>query len=154
MGVPGSDTVMAPRALPRMLASADLTVDALVGYGLNGPPREPPASLIKAANAAAAPRLALDVPSGLGGDTGSPYTPCRRADATLTLAWPKAGLLVPEAKVVVGQLYLADISILAVVYRAAGVEWAHVFASGPIMHVDPSPSGWEAGQAVGSEGIG
>ena len=93
MGVTGSDQASEPSALPRMMERADLLLDALIGYRLRDAPREPIASFIHAANAAQAPRLALDLPSGLDGDRGVPLAPTLRADMTLTLAWPKAGLL-------------------------------------------------------------
>ena len=93
------------------LRSADLILDALIGYSLRGAPREPIASVIRAANASRTPLLALDIPSGLNGDTGEVCDPTIRAVATLTLALPKAGLTRRAAAAWVGDLYLADISV-------------------------------------------
>ncbi len=93
------------------LPSADLIVDALIGYSLSGAPRGASAGLIRAANAHAAPVLALDVPSGVDTATGAAYDPAILAEATLTLALPKQGLQHDAAKKQVGELYLADISI-------------------------------------------
>ena len=76
----------------------------LIGYSLRGVPREPIASLIRAANVAYSPVLALDIPSGLDGDSGAASKPTIRAVATLTLALPKAGLLQPAARSWVGIL--------------------------------------------------
>ena len=90
---------------------ADLIVDALLGFGLSGPPSGPAAHLITAANAHPAPVLAVDLPSGLDARTGHPYDPCIRADATLTLALPKTGLLAPTARPVTGELAVADIGV-------------------------------------------
>jgi hypothetical protein len=104
--------------------------------------REPIASFIRIANAAPTPRLALDLPSGLDGDLGVPLDPTIRADTTLTLAWPKAGLLTDAAERVVGDLYLADISVPAGVYRVVGVDPTTLFASGPIVRVRRTGSGW------------
>ena len=53
------------------LPSADLIVDALIGYSLSGAPRGSSAGLIRAANAHIAPVLALDVPSGVDTATGA-----------------------------------------------------------------------------------
>jgi NAD(P)H-hydrate epimerase len=78
------------------LAGAALLLDALIGYSLRGAPREPIAALISAANAAGPPVLALDLPSGLDGDTGEPAEPTIKAAATLTLALPKRGLYSPR----------------------------------------------------------
>lgn len=143
MGVPGSDRAAAPDDLSELLDSADLLLDALLGYSGQGAPREPIASFIRAASAAPASRLALDLPSGLDGDSGEPNGPTMRADATLTLAWPKRGLLMNAARTYVGELFLADISIPAAIYRAIGVESGTLFASGHIVRVHPVAGGWE-----------
>ena len=143
MGVAGSDHVSEPGALPRLIEGADLLLDALIGYRLHGAPREPIASFIHAANAVPAPRLALDLPSGLDGDRGVPLAPTLRADATLTLAWPKAGLLTKAARPFVGKLLLADISVPAGAYRAVGVDPGMLFARGPIVRVRPVANGWD-----------
>lgn len=121
------------RGLPR----ADLILDALIGYSLRGAPREPAASLIRAANAARIPVLALDIPSGLDGDSGEAAEPAVRAAATLTLALPKAGLLRPGAGAWVGDLYLADISVPETVYRRLGLDVGPLFARADIVRVAP-----------------
>ncbi|MCP3990974.1 MAG: NAD(P)H-hydrate epimerase, partial [Actinomycetia bacterium] len=89
----------------------DLILDGLIGYSLRGAPRGISAELIRWANETLAAVLSLDVPSGLDTTTGTVFDPVIRADATMTLALPKAGLRVPEAGRVVGELYLADISV-------------------------------------------
>lgn len=99
--------------------------------------------MIRTANAAQAPRLALDIPSGLDGDRGVPFDPAIRATATLTLAWPKAGLLDKAARSSVGELFLADIGVPAVVYHAVGVAPRTLFAGGPIVRIRPVGQGWE-----------
>src|SRR5262245_9835461 len=58
-------------ALGRQLAGADLVVDALLGTGLDGPARGRPAELIELINASGRPVIALDLPSGLGSDSGA-----------------------------------------------------------------------------------
>lgn len=110
------------------LQSADVILDALIGYSLNGAPREPIASLIRAANAARRPVIALDLPSGLDGDSGEPNDPTIRASATLTLALPKAGLLKPVADEWVGELFVADISVPELVYQRLGLHVGPIFA--------------------------
>jgi NAD(P)H-hydrate epimerase len=115
------------------LRSADLLLDALIGYSLRGAPREPIASLIRAANAAEPPILALDIPSGLDGDAGIAADPTVRATATLTLALPKAGLVQPAAREWVGELYVADISVPERVYRRLGLHVGPIFARSDIV---------------------
>lgn len=100
------------------LDSADMIIDALIGYGLNGNPRPPVTDWIIRANASNNPIVALDAPSGLDTNTGVPYSPCIKAAATLTLALPKTGLLNESARPYVGTLYLADIGVPPELYAS------------------------------------
>ena len=118
------------------LAEAELIVDALIGYGLSGDPRQPIAGLIDAANNAGKPILALDAPSGLDTTKGVPGNPCIKAALTLTLALPKTGLLTRQAKDFVGELYLADISVPSELYQHLGVEVPVMFAKDTILKVN------------------
>jgi NAD(P)H-hydrate epimerase len=89
---------------------ADLIVDALLGTGLDKPPRQPAAELIRAMNARGLPILAVDVPSGLDCDTGQPLGPpetCVRASLTVTMAAEKAGF--GRAREWTGQVVVGDI---------------------------------------------
>ena len=109
--------------------------DALIGYSLQGQPREPIASLIRAANRAHAPVIALDVPSGLDGDSGQAFDPTIRAATTLSLALPKTGLARLGAREWVGDLYIADISVPVQVYQRLGLETGPIFATSDIVAV-------------------
>ena len=113
----------------------DLVVDALLGFGLAGPPGGEAAALIRLANALPAPSLAVDLPSGLDGATGEPFAPCIRADRTLTLGLAKTGLLTPAARAVVGRLAIADIGIPPAAYAAVGVAVGPLFALGDVVEV-------------------
>jgi NAD(P)H-hydrate epimerase len=117
------------------LESAEHLVDALIGYSLQGPPGGAIAGLISAANASGRAITALDIPSGLPGDSGVAYKPTIRAATTLTLALPKVGLLRPEAGPYVGRLYLADISIPQIVYSRLGISVGDVFGESDIVPV-------------------
>jgi NAD(P)H-hydrate epimerase len=117
------------------LPGADLIVDALLGFGLSGAPSGPAAHLIVAANAHPAPILAVDLPSGIDARTGDPYDPCIRADATLTLALPKTGLLTAAARPLIGELAVADIGIPPEVYARLGVRVGPLFAERSIVRV-------------------
>jgi NAD(P)H-hydrate epimerase len=119
------------------LESAEHLVDALIGYSLQGAPSGEIAGLIRAANASGRSIAALDIPSGLPGDSGIALEPTIRASTTLTLALPKVGLLRPEAAPYVGRLYLADISVPQVVYRRLGLSIENVFAESDIVPVVP-----------------
>jgi hydroxyethylthiazole kinase-like uncharacterized protein yjeF len=110
------------------LPEAELIIDALFGFSLHGPPTGAGAALIKAANAHSGFKLAVDLPSGLDPDTGFPHEPCFRADATLTLALPKIGLLAEQAAEWVGELALADIGIPPAALALVGITAPAVFA--------------------------
>lgn len=116
-------------------APASLVIDAMIGYSLRGDPREPTAGWIHWANGQPSPTLALDLPSGLDATTGRVGSPCIVADATLTLALPKVGLLVaPEA---VGDLFGADISVPPSVFERFGLHVPAPFAAGALVRVVP-----------------
>jgi NAD(P)H-hydrate epimerase len=119
-----------------LLTGADLIIDALVGYSLRGAPSGAVAALIRAANASGRPMLALDLPSGLDGDSGEASDPTIRATETLTLALPKQGLLAPAARPWVGRLHLADISVPEKVYERLGLKVGPIFARSDIIAID------------------
>jgi NAD(P)H-hydrate epimerase len=116
---------------------ADLILDALLGYGASGDPRPAVLKWIRWANAQSAPILSLDTPSGLDTTSGMAHDPTVRATATLTLARPKTGLLLPEAKGFVGELYLADIGVPPEVYATSslGLTVESVFTHDSIVRI-------------------
>lgn len=118
------------------LGPCDLVIDALLGYSLDGSPRGRIAEIIRQANGSGRPILALDLPSGLHPDTGEAANPCIRARATLTLALPKRGLLVPAAKPYVGRLWLGDISVPPQLYKRVGLEVRPLFSHAPVIRVE------------------
>jgi hydroxyethylthiazole kinase-like uncharacterized protein yjeF len=92
-------------------AGADLVVDALFGTGLERPLATPYAELVEWMNALPAPRLAIDMPSGLDAGRAHPIGPSIRAEATVTFGAPKlAHLLLPAAEWV-GELSVADLGV-------------------------------------------
>ena len=124
---------------PIAIPPADLVIDALLGFGISGPPAGAAARLIAAANAHPAPVLAIDLPSGLDAASGEPYDPCIRAAATLTLALPKTGLLAPAARPFTGELAVADIGIPPEVYARVGVNVGPLFAQQSIVRIREAP---------------
>lgn len=149
MGVPYHE----PHTLDveQLLHRADLVLDALIGYSLEGAPREPVAGLIEAANRCQRPVVALDIPSGLSGDTGEARLPTVRASSTLTLALPKTGLLAAIAHPWVGELFLADISVPALVYQRLGLQVGPIFARADIVAL-PFSAGETPDETVAGEG--
>ncbi|MCA9388528.1 NAD(P)H-hydrate epimerase [Candidatus Berkelbacteria bacterium] len=104
-----------------LFPEADLIIDGLIGYNLIGELDQVTADLIDGANRYPAPKLAIDLPSGLDGNTGKGRFPTIRADQTLTLAYPKEGLLKEFASQLVGRLFLADLGLPNAVWKQYGV---------------------------------
>ncbi len=104
-------------------AEADLIIDAVVGYSLDGAPRARQMALIRASQAAGVPVLSLDVPSGIDADSGEAPGVVVRPARTLTLALPKVGLTEENA----GELWLADVGIPPGVYARAGIAFEPLF---------------------------
>jgi len=101
-----------------------LVVDALLGTGLAGPPRERYAAAIEAINEAGrrgAVVIALDVPSGLDADGGSPLGPAVRAHVTVTFGLAKTGILQGPAIPYTGRVVLAPIGIDTATAQPAAV---------------------------------
>lgn len=117
------------------LAAADLVVDALIGYGLQGPPAGIAAAITEMAVASRRPILAVDAPTGVNATTGEVSSPSIRASTTLMLDLPKKGLLEPPCRDAVGALFLADVGIPHTVHEWLGISVGSLFAEGPIVRL-------------------
>ncbi len=115
----------------------DLIVDGIFGYSLRDAPRDAAGGLIRQANVRDAPRLALDIPSGVDATSGEVFDPALRATATMTLALPKKGLRAPGAAAYVGELYLADIGVPPSLYAGPnlGLRVGPIFSEGDILRL-------------------
>lgn len=108
-GVPIRDLHANPIALSSMFEGKTLIVDALLGTGFTGGLSPEFKSTIDWINASGIPVLALDLPSGLDGDTGQPAETAVRATACVTFAAVKKGLTIADGPRHCGTLYLGDI---------------------------------------------
>jgi NAD(P)H-hydrate epimerase len=90
------------------LGEPDVFVDAILGTGISGALREPAASAARAMNAADAPVVSVDVPSGLDAETGALADGAVEAERVVTFHDTKPGLRDLDATVEV-----ADIGIPA-----------------------------------------
>jgi len=88
-----------------------LVVDGLFGIGLTRAPEGAYAQLIEFANAQSCPMLALDIPSGLGSDTGSALGPVVRATQTISFIALKPGLLTLEGPDHCGAISVAELGL-------------------------------------------
>ncbi len=102
----GTRVALAPEALD----GARLVVDALFGAGLSRPLEGAAAQVVEALNDL--PVVAIDVPSGLSGDTGQPLgAVVVRAAFTVTFFRKKPGHLLLPGRGLCGETVVADIGI-------------------------------------------
>jgi ADP-dependent NAD(P)H-hydrate dehydratase / NAD(P)H-hydrate epimerase len=93
------------------LEGAAAVVDALLGTGFEGAPRDPVAAAIAAIDAAGGEVVAADVPSGVDASTGVVEGVAVHAGATATFHAPKVGLWVSPGKRHAGETRVVDIGI-------------------------------------------
>jgi ADP-dependent NAD(P)H-hydrate dehydratase / NAD(P)H-hydrate epimerase len=89
----------------------DVVIDALLGTGLEGAPRDETARLIEQINSAAVPVLSVDIPSGVNASTGEVAGAAVRADITVTMHGPKVGHAIAPGRFLAGGVVVADIGL-------------------------------------------
>ncbi len=118
-------------ATEAQLEGVGLIVDALFGAGLDRPLAGLAARLVGAWEAASAEVVAVDVPSGLDGDSGQVLGGiCCPAAMTVTFCRLKPGHLLQPGRRYCGALRLADIGIPDSVVAAQNPE---IFQNGPAL---------------------
>jgi ADP-dependent NAD(P)H-hydrate dehydratase / NAD(P)H-hydrate epimerase len=93
------------------LPEKGIIIDGLFGTGFQGTAREPFASIIKRANQSGLPILAIDIPSGLNGDTGIVEGHAIHATETFYLGLPKTGFFLQDGWNHVGKLRYVDFGL-------------------------------------------
>jgi ADP-dependent NAD(P)H-hydrate dehydratase / NAD(P)H-hydrate epimerase len=116
---------------PAALPACDLVIDALFGAGLARDLDGTARGLVKAVNAGRAPVLAVDVPSGVDGDTGAVRGAAIRAVETVTFVALKPGHLLEPGRSLCGQLSLADIGTGPAALEAGLAACAPAYRNGP-----------------------
>ena len=86
----------------------DLVVDAMLGTGVSGAPREPEATAVRAVNEADATVVSVDVPSGVDADTGEAAGVAVDPDAVVTFHDDKPGISDLDADVTVADIGIPD----------------------------------------------
>lgn len=99
----------------------DVVVDALFGTGFHGAPRPEAADLIRRINAADAPVVSVDLPSGVDASTGEIEGEAVEAALTVTFHAPKVGIAVAPGRFRAGAVVVADIGLdpVATEHRSA-----------------------------------
>jgi hydroxyethylthiazole kinase-like uncharacterized protein yjeF len=90
-----------------------LIVDAILGTGMKKDVRGLFAQAITMINASGLPVVAVDIPSGLDTDRGTPLGAAIRAQTTVALGYPKLAEVIYPGVDYVGELVVADIGIVA-----------------------------------------
>jgi NAD(P)H-hydrate epimerase len=88
-------------------------IDALFGTGLTRALDGAAAQWVDVFNRARGPKLAVDVPSGLDGDTGEALGPTCRCDVTVTFEAKKRGLVQPVAAAFTGRVVVVPLGLPA-----------------------------------------
>lgn len=99
---------------------AELVVDAVFGTGFQGRLKEPVVSLFKKIKKNRCAVAAIDIPSGVNGDTGAADKNALSAALTVTFCRKKLGHVLEPGKSLCGEIVVADIGIKDSVVRRAG----------------------------------
>lgn len=113
-------------AEPPALSGASLVIDALFGAGLARPLAGAARALVDAINMSRVPVVAVDLPSGVSGDTGAILGSAIRASETVTFFRRKPGHLLLPGRVHCGKVTVVDIGIpVAVLNKIRPQQWAN-----------------------------
>ena len=104
-----TDAVVHRAGLDRCLARADVAVDAVFGTGFRGAPDGAWAEAIGSLNDTPVPVVAVDIPSGVDGATGSVAGAAIQADLTVTFGAAKVGVVLLPGAQLAGDVRVVDI---------------------------------------------
>ena len=118
----------------------DLVIDALLGAGLSRDLDDQVRALVEAVNAAGCPVLAVDVPTGIDGDTGAVRGAAIRAVETVTFVALKPGHLLEPGRSHCGHLSVVDIGTGASALEAGlAASGAPLDRNGPDLWAESFP---------------
>ncbi|MCU0866318.1 MAG: NAD(P)H-hydrate epimerase [Planctomycetes bacterium] len=103
---------LAVGALPELDAHAGAVwIDALFGTGLDRELTGPARAWVEAFERARGPKLSVDIPSGLHGDSGQVLGVACHADVTVTFVAPKTGMLTPTGRRHCGRIEVVGLGL-------------------------------------------
>lgn len=102
------------------IEAGDVVLDGLFGAGLSRPLQNEAAFAVEQVNASGARVVAIDVPSGVIGDTGGVVGPAIRADVTVTFCCKRPAHVLLPAMELCGEVIAAEIGFSDFVERAGG----------------------------------
>jgi hydroxyethylthiazole kinase-like uncharacterized protein yjeF len=135
---------------PAALDGAALTVDALFGSGLRGVLDAAVQATLKAATQSGIPIVAVDVPSGVMGDTGESLGAAPAA-CTVTFARKKRAHALLPGRDLCGDIVVADIGIPPAVFDSLSVDcWENdpVLWQAELPRANPSANKYTRGHAL------
>ena len=119
-----------------LLEKKPLVVDAMFGAGLTRPLDGAPLTVAEAINGQHLDCVAVDIPSGVHGDSGAVMGAAPRAQVTVTFFRPKPGHYLLPGRDLTGDVVIADIGIPDAVLDAIRPK---TFINGPMLWLDRFP---------------
>jgi NAD(P)H-hydrate epimerase len=121
--------VVAEDGAAAAMRSAGVVLDGILGTGAHGAPREPQARMVREINAAGAPVLALDGPTGVDLTTGRVAGEAVRASVTVTFGAAKRGLVLHPGRELAGRVLVVEVGFPPMSEPPGALlitpEWAH-----------------------------
>ncbi len=141
-GCPAADRITAG------MRRATIVVDALLGTGLEGPPRGRMLEMIREINQGfpEARVVAVDIPSGVSSDSAASAGETVRAGYTVTFTAPKAGHVLPPNCDLSGELRVAPIGSPPALWEDDPSIWLYLAQAGDFRSLfQPRPPGAHKG---------
>jgi len=115
----------------RLINEAEIIVDAIYGLGFRDEPPELVAELIRKINLTMADVIAVDIPSGVSGDSGQAASVCVKAGYTITFTAMKPGHIIYPGADYCGTVLCSNIGIdeadaEALAQQVAAVDYQNV----------------------------
>ncbi len=108
------------------IPSGTVIIDSLLGTGVNGEVKEPLLSVVNKVNSLPNTIISIDLPSGMKSEFGNKNQAIVKSDITLTLEFPKLGMLLPEAGGLCGRIEVLPIGLSAEYIEKADSDYTYI----------------------------